>query len=153
MIDTDYIDTVRFIIGNDNFQKLKYEKHHTTNRFDHLIEVSYRTYKICKRLKLDYRSATRAALLHDYFFDNDFYNVSKRKRLVTHYKKAIVNAKKITVLSNKEENIIASHMFPVGGKLPKCMESVIVDIVDDYVSIKENTTVHKAKIKNVFNII
>lgn len=152
MIDTDYINIVRSILGNDNFQMLKCEKHHTTNRFDHVIEVSYRTYKICKKFNLDYASATKAALLHDYFFDKEFDNVSKKRKLVTHYKRAIINAKKITTLNNKEENIIASHMFPVGGRIPKSVESIIVDIVDDYVAIKENATVHKSKIKHVFNL-
>ena len=28
-------------------------------------------------------------------------------------------------------------MFPVGGTVPKCKESIIVDIVDDYVAFKE----------------
>ena len=28
-------------------------------------------------------------------------------------------------------------MFPVGGTLPRSRESIIVDVVDDYVSIKE----------------
>ena len=30
-----------------------------------------------------------------------------------------------------EKNIICSHMFPIGGKVPKYLESVIVDIIDD----------------------
>ena len=50
---------------------------------------------------------------------------------------ALENAKKITTLTSKEENIIASHMYPVGGKIPRYIESVIVDLIDNYVSLKE----------------
>ena len=31
-------------------------------------------------------------------------------------------------------------MFPFGGSIPKCRESVVVDLIDDYVSIKERCT-------------
>ncbi len=153
MIDTDYINIISQIVNNNDFQKLKYEKHHTINRFDHSLEVSYKTYKICKKLRLDYVSATKAALLHDYFFDEEFRGLSKNKKLIMHYKHSISNAKKITDLTKKEENIIASHMFPIGGKTPKYLESIIVDMVDDYVAIKENATVQKHKLRHAFNII
>ena len=135
-METEYLQIVNKIILNRKFLKLKDEvHHHNTNRYDHLIDVSYRTYKICKRLNLDYISATRAAVLHDFYFDNDF--KSERKKMLKHYEVSIVNANKLCKLNEKEKNIIASHMFPIGGKLPKYFESVIVNVVDDCLSIKE----------------
>lgn len=133
----EYLDTVYGIINNDSFRELMSERHHyNTNRYQHSLEVSYKVFKICKRLNLDYESATRAALLHDYFFDSDF-DVNRARRLFVHYKKSLENADKITYLTKKERNIIASHMFPFGGKLPRYKESVIVNAVDDIVSVKE----------------
>lgn len=132
----EYIKIVEKLLENRKFNKLKDEvHHHNSNRFNHSIEVSYKTYKICKKLNLDYESATRAALLHDFFFDDEFDN--KRQRMLKHPSKALENANKITKLSKKEMNIIESHMYPVGGKMPRHIESIIVDAVDDYVALKE----------------
>lgn len=136
MENKEYLQIVEKLLENRKFGKLKNETHHhNSNRFNHSVEVSYTTYKICKKLRLDYESATKAALLHDFFFDAEFDN--KRERLIKHPKVALENAKKITNLSKKEKNIIASHMYPIGGKFPRYLESVIVDVVDDYVSLKE----------------
>lgn len=132
----EYLQIVEKILENRKFNKLKNEIHHyNSNRFNHCIEVSFRTYKICKKLGLDYESATKAALLHDFFFNSDFEN--KRKSMINHPKIALENAKKITQITKKEENIITSHMYPIGGKIPRSTESIIVDIIDNYVSLKE----------------
>lgn len=136
MENKEYLQIVEKFLENKKFGKLKNETHHhNSNRFNHSVEVSYKTYKICKKLRLDYESAARAALLHDFFFDAEFDN--KKERLLKHPKVALENAKKITNLSKKEQNIIASHMYPVGGKMPRYLESIVVDMVDDYVSLKE----------------
>jgi len=149
-MNEEYLMIIEKIITNRKFQKLKNERHHTTTRYDHSVDVSYKTYKICKKLNLDYKSATRAALLHDFFFDEEFKSVSNQKKLFTHYKQAIKNANKLIQLNTKEENIIASHMFPVGGKKPKYLESVIVDVVDDAVSIQEQVNQNAQRLKNAF---
>ena len=43
----------------------------------------------------------------------------------------------ITILSKKEENIIASHMFPLGEVKPNCKEAWIVTNVDKSVACYE----------------
>ena len=132
----EYLDIVNDIINDDKFQTLKNEvHHHNSNRFSHNICVSYNTYKICKRMHLDYVSATRGALLHDFFFDCEFEN--NRERILKHPKVSLINSLNLVDLSKKEMNIIESHMYPIGGKVPRYLESVIVDLVDDCVSIKE----------------
>ena len=124
------------IESNRKFKKLENETHHhTSNRLKHCREVSYLSYKICKKLHLDYKSAARAGLLHDFFLNDEFDN--KAVRLLTHGEQAIQNAEKITTLNDKERDIISSHMFPIGGTVPKCPESVVVDLVDDYIAFKE----------------
>lgn len=151
-VSNEYIDIVNSILENKKFCKLKEEKHHeNSNRFNHNIEVSFKTYKICKRLKLNYKAASRAALLHDFFFNSDFNN--KRESLFKHGKKAIDNSLEITSLTKKEKDIISSHMFPVGGTLPKNIESIIVLLVDDYVSVKEKFGFDIKYIKEAFNFM
>lgn len=152
MDNKEYLQIVEKIFNNRKFNKLKNETHHhNSNRFSHSVDVSYKTYKICKRLNLDYESATKAALLHDFFFDDEFDN--KRDQMLNHPKKALQNARKITNLTKMEENIIESHMYPVGGKLPRSIESVIVDVVDDYVSLKEKLGGDYRSLKAAMNFL
>lgn len=152
MDNKEYIQIVEKIFNNRKFNKLKEETHHhNSNRFNHSVDVSYKTYKICKKFRLDYESATKAALLHDFFFDNEF--STKKERMLKHPSKALCNAKKITNLTEKEENIITSHMYPIGGKLPRSIESVIVDIVDDYVSLKEKLGGDYQSLKAAMNFL
>lgn len=135
-MSSEYLSIVEKILSNRKYKKLEQEIHHyTSNRYKHSLDVSYLSYKIAKKLKLDYESVARASLVHDFFFNDEI--PQKNKRLVTHYKKSITNAEKIIKLNEKEKNIISSHMFPIGGTLPKYKESILVDLVDDYISIKE----------------
>ena len=39
--------------------------------YEHLIKVSYKSYKIAKKLDLDYVSVARAGLLHDFYLDGN----------------------------------------------------------------------------------
>lgn len=135
-MDNNYLELTKKILSNRKFMKLKYEVHHrNTNRYDHSVDVSYRAYKICKKLNLDYKSVARAALLHDFYFDSEF--KSECKKILKHPEASLENASKLCNLNDKEISIITSHMFPVGGKIPRNFESLIVNLVDDYVSIRE----------------
>ena len=42
-------------------------QHANTSCYEHCLRVAYYTYIICKKLNLDYVSATRGAMLHDFF--------------------------------------------------------------------------------------
>ncbi len=153
-MEKEYLKIVKKIINNKNYKKLKNETHHNHyERYSHSIAVSYKTYKICKKLNLDYVSATRAAVLHDFFFDNQFLDKSKFYKLTTHYKKSLENASKITSLNEKEKNIISSHMFPIGGKLPRSLESVVVDFIDDVVSFREFFSYKYRLVKTIFDYL
>ncbi len=137
--DIEYINYVNDILNHDEFKKLGNIIHHEDNRLDHSIRVSYRAYKLAKLLKLDYTSVARAGLLHDFFFtDNKL--VSKKERVKTlfnHPIEACDNASKYFYLSELEKDIITTHMFPIGKRVPKYAESWLVDMVDDCVSIRE----------------
>ncbi len=138
--DRKYLSIVNDILEHKEFLKLKDILHHGMDRYDHCVRVSYYSYKVAKILHLDYEETARGALLHDFFFDDNEsigYKKERAEILVNHPKYALENAKKYFVLSEKEEDMILTHMFPVAPMVPKYMESWIVDMVDDLVSVYE----------------
>ena len=152
MKSLEFLQIVNDILINKKFNKLKNEVHHyNSNRYDHCLDVSYKTYLICKKMNLDYVSATRAALLHDFFFTTDF--KESDKKLFKHPSIAYDNALSITSLNEKEINIIKSHMYPIGGVVPRSTEAVIVDAVDDFVAIKEKLGGDIKSINVAFNFL
>ena len=127
------------ILENEEFIALKNLSHHGLNRYEHSLRVALISYYIASYLKLDEKSVARAALLHDFFFeDNMKLSIKERvKTLFKHPKYAFNTASKYFSLTEKEEDIIVSHMFPIGVRIPKYLESWLVDIVDDGVAIYE----------------
>ena len=140
------------IINNKEFQKTKKIRHHGMTRYDHSLRVAYFSYLVTKALKLDYKETTSAALLHDFFTD-EVVNKNAVARLRKHPGHAVENAKKYFELSDKQEDIIKTHMFPVTFTPPKYLESWIVDIVDDVAAIYEKATSVKKELKVVSTYI
>ena len=139
--DNVYINIVESILNNKEFMKMNDIKHHDSNRLNHSLKVSYYSYKISKKLKLDYISTARGGLLHDFFLERtvDYKKAKDKVKLYTggHPKIAVMNAKKYFNINDMEEDIIRSHMFPIDIKIPKYAESWIVSSVDKFVSIFE----------------
>ena len=134
----EYEYLVKDILKNKEFNKIENIEHHGTTRMIHSKRVSYYSYSVCKFLHLDYISAARAGLLHDFFISEP--ELTKKERILslfTHSKKALNNSKSNFYLNTKEENIIVSHMFPLGIYLPIYMESWIVSTVDKIVGTYE----------------
>ena len=131
--DISFENIAKNIINKDKYKELKRIKHHGLNRYIHIMRVSKFTYKISKFLHLDYVSATRAALLHDYFVES----ADNKKVFANHPQIASNNAIKDYGLNALEKNAIESHMFPLGKTLPKYKESWILTLVDKSVAIYE----------------
>lgn len=137
------------IINTDKFNELKKEKHHGLTRYIHVMRVSKFTYKISKFLHFDYVSATKAALLHDYFTESDFNGIKGIKKGIVHPMLACENAMKDFELTEKEKNAIVSHMFPLGKNIPKYKESWILTLVDKGVATYE---ISKYKLSNAITM-
>lgn len=137
----EYLDIVSDILNNKEFMQIENIKHHNTNRLDHSMKVSYNAYKIAKFLRLDYKEVARAGLLHDFYLDRtkDYQNIFEKVKLFTtkHPNDAIINSLKYYDLTNKELDIIRTHMFPVDIYVPRYLESWIVNLTDSFVSIYE----------------
>jgi uncharacterized membrane protein/HD superfamily phosphodiesterase len=140
--ETEFYDMTMDIHTHDEFLKLKLHHHHNSSIYDHVMDVSYFSYRACKFLKLDYRSAARGALLHDFFLydwrNHDVPNLpAERYHGIEHPKIAIANAKKHFTLNDIEEDIIRKHMWPLTLVPPKYKESFIVSFADKYLASKE----------------
>ena len=137
----EFQDIIKEIIENETVQEMKkYPQHCDTNCFDHCYNVAYCCYKVTKKFHLDYRSATRAAMLHDLFLYN-WREKSDRKGLhaFTHGKLACEIASGLFELNNKEKDMIKKHMWPLTPIPPKSIEGFILTIVDKYCTIKETS--------------
>ncbi len=138
----EYYETIQDIHGHEEFIKLKGYYHHNSSIYDHVQEVAYLSYRICKYLKLDHRSATRGAILHDFFLydwrDHDEPDLHRKKyHGLEHPLIALTNAKKHFSVNEIEEDIIKKHMWPLTLVPPKYKESFIVSFIDKYISSKE----------------
>lgn len=57
----EFYSIIEDLIHNDTVQKMKnFKQHYNTSTFEHCLNVAYLNYKICKKLKLDYKSAARS---------------------------------------------------------------------------------------------
>jgi len=154
--DKEYIEIISELLKNEKvIQMKKYRQHHNTSCYDHCLLVSYNTYLICKKNKLDYISAARAGLLHDLFLYDWRKRENGRKGLhaFTHPKLALKQAMSITNLNVREQDIIKNHMWPVTPQLPKFKETYIITLVDKYFAVAEAFIGKDLKIKKIYGTI
>jgi HD superfamily phosphodiesterase len=140
--EDEYYEAIRDIYEHEEFLKLKEYFHHNSSIYEHVQDVAYLSYRICKFLKLDYRSAARGALLHDFFLydwrNHDVPDLPRKKfHGLEHPAIAVANAKKHFSINEIEEDIIKKHMWPLTLMPPKYKESFIVSFADKYLSSKE----------------
>lgn len=134
----EFDSIIKEIKNNSKFNKLKKELHHGISRYDHSYRVANWTYKACKLLRIkDIEDTTKAALLHDFYVDDDLINQSSVKRLNTHPNMALENSLKYFSLTEMQKDIIKNHMFPCTLNCPKFKESWLVSAIDKTVSIYE----------------
>ena len=149
MLDENYNILIEDILENEEFKKLENIEHHGTSRLEHSKRVSYYSYQVCKKMGLDYISAARAGLLHDFFISKKERNKKERLfSMFTHPKKALITATSFFDLNDIEQNIIISHMFPIYIALPQYLESWIVSIVDKIVGTYE--FLEKISLKHIY---
>jgi uncharacterized membrane protein/HD superfamily phosphodiesterase len=146
--EDEFYDITKDIYTHDEFLKLKLHQHHNSSIFDHVMDVSYFSYRACKFLKLDYKSAARGALLHDFFLydwrNHDIPDLPEDKfHGIEHPKIALANAEKHFILNDIEKDSVIKHMWPLTLIPPKYKESFIVSFADKYLASKEFVTKFK----------
>lgn len=160
----EYIKIVKDIINSDEFIKRKTYTHHgKITVYDHSLKVSLLSYRLAKRLHLDFKSAAIGGILHDMYY-NPWQNSTIKKPLLkkhgfVHAGEALENSKKLYPehMNIKIEDIIKKHMFPLNISLPKYKESWIVTFCDKIVAtndyfdqVKSNVSVYLLLILSFF---
>ena len=139
--DAQYMDIVKDILSSDIFKKLAgFVQHGSTSTMEHSINVSYTTYLVCKKLNLDYKSAARAALLHDYYlydWHRPANEIGAHFHGFTHPYTAAKNAKKYFGITDKEAGMIKTHMFPFTPIPPLSREGWVLTMADKSTSVNE----------------
>ncbi len=148
----EFLNIIEPIVNNEEYCQMKKITHHGITRFDHSMRVAYFSYRITKWLHLDYRETAIAAMLHDFFLDGEVEG-NKLLQLRRHPDYAITHSLKYFDLSEKQMDIIKTHMFPITFRPPKYIESWIVDIVDDISAIYEKTYTVKKEISAAFTFL
>lgn len=144
----DYIaSTVEELEKNGHFKEENdCIQHGSITVEEHSIKVARLSLKIADKLKLkvDRKALVRGALLHDYFL-YDWHDNEKWHRLhgFKHPFFAARNAKRDYDVTEKEEKIIKSHMFPLLPIPPSSKEGWIVCIADKISATKETLFMRK----------
>lgn len=115
-----------------------FKQHHGMSIFEHALCVSYLSFRLCKEAGLDYRSAARGGLLHDFFlYQRHVDKPYKGWHTTNHPRLALKNAEEHFDLNALEKDIIVKHMWPICLGIPKYRESYVVSMVDKYCSVIE----------------
>lgn len=125
------------ILANRKFQKISHESHHGITRMEHTLRVARNVYKVATKINCDYVSATRGALLHDFFTNEEFGINLGLVQGVVHPHIALENARGEFGVNEIEADMIVSHMFPLNTNIPKYKESWLLTAVDKVVAIYE----------------
>ena len=138
---SEFYSIIKDILENKTVQQMKnFNQHCNTSTYEHCYNVAYISYLICKKLNLDYKSAARAGMLHDFFLYN-WRHSSKNLgefHAFAHPKIEIKKASELFNLNKVEKDIILKHMWPVTlFQIPKYPESFIITLVDKYSAFQE----------------
>lgn len=153
--DTAYLECVEDLLSDEMVLSMEnFIQHGDVSCLDHCLQVSYLSFRISKRLKMDCRAAARGALLHDFFLYD--WHLTKREEGLhgfVHSKIALRNAKERFELSGMEQDIIIKHMWPLNIKPPKYRESLLVCLIDKYCATLElefvNMSIKKWKVSQM----
>lgn len=127
LLDNPYVQSM------DNFIQ-----HSDVSTLEHCLSVSFVSYVICKRLKLNYIAGARGGLLHDFYL-YDWHDTKPSEGIhgFVHSRIALENAQRYFQINEREQDIIVKHMYPLTLKSPRYLESWIVTIVDKWITIEE----------------
>ncbi len=145
LTELEYYTCVADLLENDRVQELKNYRHHiSTNRFQHCLNVSYYNYVLCRLFRWDAESAARAGMLHDlYHYDTKMYRKDSRRssEMLSHNANhpgvALNNACAVCEMNSIEEDMIATHMWPLTPSRPQFKEGYVIVVVDKYCAMLE----------------
>ncbi len=131
----DYLDVAGDLYFSPQLQKLEgYEQHLKINRLQHIRSVALLSFLVSRKLKLNYIDTARGATMHDlFYYDWREDDLSHKLHGLRHPKFALNNAFYLCgTLTEKEQDIIKRHMWPLTPVPPKYKESLVVIAMDKY---------------------
>ena len=138
------------ILKSENFKSSANNiQHSNVSVMKHSMKVAYASMWLANklRLKCNKEDLVRGALLHDYFlydWHDDEHRGLKNLHGFYHPGVALKNAMKEYTLTDKQKNIISSHMWPLTFRhIPRCKEAWVVTAADKYVSTVESLRLNK----------
>ena len=143
-----YAGIIKELLRDPRIRKMQeYSQHRTSNSLQHSIHVAKVSFALAEklRLRIDEEVLAMGAILHDYYlYDIKEEGFSDYGHGTKHPQTALDNAMKEFKLSQKEQNIIRSHMWPLTlFHPPKSKEAWIVCMADKYCAAKEMTSRRK----------
>ncbi len=118
-----------------------FAQHGSCNTYDHSVSVARHAYRlsILLHIHVDERMLARGAMLHDfYLYDIRTSGRSAWNHGRKHPEVALSNARQYYELSEKEEDMIYSHMWPLTlTHRPHYRESVLLGAADKYCAVRE----------------
>lgn len=130
----EYYECVSDLLNDPTVRQLDGFTHHKgTSRLQHCVNVSYYNYLLCRKLRLDARSAARAGILHDLFlYDRKEHEPvdDEGGHCSVHPKVAFFNASELFPINDKEGDMIANHMWPLSRHMPHSAEGWAIQLVD-----------------------
>lgn len=170
----EWFSIVKEILENEEFQKRRLFLHHENESvWSHSIKVSFLSFKTAKKLKINTYNVSVGGLLHDFYIKAWQYT-KELEYLDKKYRERFLDSKKLKChgiyhpiealensrvyfneyLNERVEDIIVKHMFPLSiftkYKFPKYKESILITIIDKYVSL--NVLLHFKTIKKYIGI-
>jgi len=135
----EFMAQVEDLMASPAVRRMRLYRHHlNVNRLEHSVSVAYLSFMVVRKLGGDARAAARGGLLHDLFlYDPRERDSYQGPHSLAHPRIALENARRHFVLGELEEEIILTHMFPVGAAMPRHLESLAVCLVDKYCAVGE----------------
>jgi len=144
-----YLSCVEDLLSTEQVTSMRRWKHHfSVTTYDHSLFVSYVAFRLARRWGCDYQMAARMGLLHDlYLYDSHDPLAHPGNQCFDHPVAALRNARVLLEMSEKEENIIVSHMWPLAKTMPHSKEAVIVNLADKFCASLEMS--HLSRLKRI----
>ncbi len=126
------------ILNNDDFNLLRnISNHGSTDLYTHCINVSTRSMRICQKIGLDAKAASRSGLLHDFYLYDWRKGEGPGWHGFRHGSISLRESLKRFELTDKEQNIILRHMWPLTPIPPSSLEGLVVSIMDKICAVEE----------------
>ncbi|MBR3317252.1 MAG: phosphohydrolase [Atopobiaceae bacterium] len=116
-----------------------FPQHGCVSTYDHVVRVSRTALRWSRALpiRVHEHELVRGALLHDYYL-YDWHDPQNVGHATRHPLRALRNAEEDFGLTERERNIIASHMWPLPPtRIPRCVEAWVVCAADKWCSLVE----------------